>query len=279
MKMEMSYRDKMILMVVGVIAILAVGFILLIKPKYEAWESHKVTRDQKKTDWQAIEMKLDQIEPLKKTIQDKTDDAQKTAEIFVNTAFDNANKTYTNEKNSYQLDQYVQEAINKSELQVTSMDIGATTAKTVSYYYYTPDVVTYSLLEAADINGEYQTDVAKVMLESAVLSQRTTADVMSVDMTVGFRGTKDQMMTFLDEMNAETNAILISSIKVGDYTFKGGLNLDEQENPQFDENGNQIIDSRPADRNEEGDEEGTSDITVVLSFYNAVPIDDPVLGD
>ncbi len=274
MKMEMSYRDKMILMIVGVIAILAGGFFALIKPTYTSWEANKGIRDQKKTEWQAIEMKLDQIEPLKKTIKDNISDAQDTAKIFVNTAFETANKTYTNEKNAYQLDQYVQDAIVKSELEVTAMEIGETGSKTVSYYYYTPDVVTYSLLEAADTNGEYQADVAKVMLESAVLSQRTTADVMCVDMGISFRGTKDQLMTFLDTMNAEENAILITNVNVSDYTFTGGLNLDEEENPQYDENGNQIISGRPADRNENGDEEGTSEMTVILSFFNAKPIDD-----
>ncbi len=279
MKMDMSYRDKMILMIISVIAIIAVGFIALIKPKYEAWEAHKVTRDTKKTEWQAIETKLAQIDPLKKTIADTAEDAQKTADIFVNEAFANANETFTNEKNSYQLDQYVQAAIDNSKMEVQSMALSETMAKNIPYYYYTPDVVTYSLLEAADINGAYGKKVATTMLETTVLSQRVTAEVMAVDMTLQMAGTKEQIMTFIDEMNKDENAILITDVQIADYTFKGGLEEDEDGEPQLDENGNEIIDARPSHTNEDGLEEGTSTVTFVLSFYNAVPIDDPVLGD
>ncbi len=278
MKMEMSYRDKIILVVVGIVVILAVGIFVLIKPKYGDLQNHKVTRDEKKTEWQAIETKLDQIDPLKDTIKEKTKDAQKTAEIFVNTAFENANKTFTNEKNAYQLDQYIQKALDESKLEVNTMELGSTVAKTVSYYYYTPDVVTYSLLEAADVNGKYATAVAATMLESTVLAQETTADVMCMELGLSVAGTKEQLMTFLDAMKADTNAIQVTQVNIDDYTFSGGLE-DEDAEPQFDEEGNQIIDARPAVTNKDGEEEGTSKITIILSFYNAVAIDDPILGD
>lgn len=262
MKMEMSYRDKMIALGLLIVIILAVGFFALIKPKYEKWQSHKATYQTTKETWDGIDMKIQAIDPLKTSITNDYNEAQKEAAIFINTAFASANETFTNEKTSYEMDQYLQAAIDECKLEVTAMDIPAVSAETMEYYYYTPDVLTYSLLEAADVNGEYAKMVALKMAESIILPERETVQLMTETITLTVDGTKENLMLFLDKIKEDNNAVLVNSVSISDYQFLGGLEIGPDGEP--------IITPGA---------EGTSSMTLAISFYNAKEIDEPILGD
>ncbi len=266
MKMEMSYRDKVILIVLFILIILVGGFFALIKPKYEKWQDNTDKYETTKTEWDGIEQKLKAIEPLKKGITETYEEAKKTAKIFENTAFVTANKTYCNEKTSYEIDQYLQPAIDAAELEVTSMGISNVAAKTMNYYYYTPNVLTYSLLEAADINGNYAQDIAELLYDSIVLSERETVEVMGETIELNVQCTKAQLMTFLEAIDSDNNAVLIESVSIADYQFLGGL-----ETEQVGPDGQPVINTNP-------NAEGTSSVTIVITFYNAKAIDQPELG-
>jgi len=126
-----------------------------------------------------------------------------------------------------------------------------------------PNVLTYSLLEAADVNGDYAAEVAEVMKENTVLSARQTADVLTFPVTMTAVGTKENLMTFLDKIADDKNAILVEAVDIADYKFYGGLELDEDTQEPITEDTEGI---------------GTSEMEITVSFFNAKNIDEPKLG-
>lgn len=261
MKMEMSYRDKMILLGLLIIAILLLGFFFLIKPAYATLQdsTEDYTAVKEKSD--QIDQKINMIPTLKDTITKAYEEADKVAEIFVNTAFVTANETLSHEKTYYELDQYIQGAIDDSAIEVSSMELDQATAEVVEYYYYTPDVLTYALMESADINDNYALSITETMLDSLVLAEREQVEIMRAEMTITGDATKNGLLTFLDKIEADTNAVLVTGLDINNYEFTDGL--------EEDINGNFIVTPGV---------EGTSEITMVVSFYNAKEIDKPDLG-
>lgn len=266
MKMEMSYRDKVILIVLLIILILVAGFFALIKPKYEAWQSSKSVYETTKTEWDGIEQKKNAIPNMQKAIKDDYDSYKKTAEIFVNSAFTTANAGYTNEKTSYEIDQYLQPMIDECSLQVDSMSLEEVKSETINYYYYEPDVLTYSLLEAADVNGNYNNEVNELMKEGKVLTERVVGEVMCQSVNLTVTTNKENLMLFLERMEAETNAVCVANVSVANYEFNDGL-----------ESTVMGADGQPVTVTADGD--GTSSVSITINFYNAKTIDVPDLGE
>ena len=131
MMREMSYRDKMIVLIITVIIILAVGFFALIRPKYNAYVADKQTYETTKTEWEGLEAKINQIPVLKEAITTSYNESKKIAELFVNEAFQPANDTFDDTKVNLIVDQYIQPAVDESELKVTDLEMGGVdTART-----------------------------------------------------------------------------------------------------------------------------------------------------
>lgn len=285
---DMSKRDKMIIIIMTIIIILVAGFFALIRPKYQQLVADTETFVATQTEWQGIDAKLNAIPGLKDTITEAYNKSNKTAQLFVNEVFADVTKNYSDEKANVVADEHIQPAIDESSLRVNSMDITGVASQAIEYYYYTPNVVTYSLLEAADINGNYANEISDLLLNSMILGETATAEVMANTVNLNLTGNKESLMLFLDAIKDDKNAILVESVSVNDYTFTGGLEEENQPaaqtpaEPQVDEEGNPIEPVAEAPQQTPSNVaagEGTSEMTISVVFYNAKPIDTPDLGD
>lgn len=274
MTREMSYRDKMILVIITAIIILAVGFFGFIRPKYNALVADRDTYETTKTEWDGVELKLKQIPTLQDSIKTEANEAKKVAELFVNEAFETVNDTFDNAKSNYIIEQYVQPMIDESELEVTDFNAEGISAENLSYYCYEPDVLTYSLLENADINGSYAQQVSDLLKESNYLKTKETAEVMVNSISLTVKGTKENLMMFLDKIKEDENAILVTMVTINDYQFGAGQTRTESVETT-DEEGNVTTTTREVTL----DGDGKSEMTLDLAFYNAMPIDNPNVGD
>ncbi len=284
---DMSKRDKMIIIIMTIIVILVAGFFAMIRPKYRQLVADTETFVATQTEWQGIDAKLNAIPGLKDSITEAYNKSNKTAQLFVNEVFADVTKNYSDEKANVVADEHIQPAIDESSLMVNSMDISGVTAQDIEYYYYTPNVVTYSLLEAADVNGNYANEISDLLLNSMVLDETATAEVMTNTVNLRMTGNKESLMLFLDAIKNDKNAILVESVSVNDYTFTGGMEEENQPaqtpaEPQVDEEGNPIEPVAEAPQQTPSNVaagEGTSEMTINVVFYNAKPIDTPDLGD
>ncbi|MBQ8926748.1 MAG: hypothetical protein IJ055_00550 [Oscillospiraceae bacterium] len=267
----MSYRDKMIILIITIIIILVGGFFALIRPRYNALINDTATLVTTQAEWEGLEAKINQIPVLQDTITTMYNEAKSTASMFVDAAYGDANETYDTDKISYYMDQYIQPALDDSELEVSSIDLSAIGSEDVEYYYYTPNVLTYSLLETGDVNGNYAKEVNdEILRDSNYLTEKNVASMQVTTVTMTVEGTKESLMTFLDAIHSDKNAILVSECDIANYQFKE----DEEVIVSVDEEGNEtrtVVGSN--------DEDGTSAMTLVVKFYNAKEIDEPDLGE
>lgn len=292
----MSNRDKMIIIILTIIIILVAGFFALIRPKYNALVADTETFNKTQTEWDGIETKINAIPGLKSNITEIYQESSSIAKLFVNEAFADANKNYDDRKVNVAVDEHLQPAIDESKLKVDKLSIENTDNTKVEYYYYAPNVVTYSLLEAADINGNYAQEISDKILAATTIKDKKLVEVQVCQAKLEVIGEKDNILDFLDKIKDDKNAVIVEKFEIDDYTFQGGLD-EEEEKPQptqppvqeqqFDEEGNPIETpaepveqpvEQPVQQSEEL-EVGYSKMTIEVSFYNAKPIDQPDLGD
>lgn len=260
MKREMSYRDKMILLIIAVVVIVAGGFFALIRPKYNAYKSHMVTYEETKKTWDGIDQKLKAIDPLKDSIKKTRDEAAKTIELFDNKAMAVVNDNYEPRTFYYQLDQYFHGAVDESALDVKSLVLDEVGTKAISYYYYTPNAITYSLLETGDLNGAYAADMYELMEESIVLGAVQSVDLAYEKMELVVRCQKEGLMNFLKAVKDDSETIIVDKVDIPDYTF---TETRTGETPQPGE----IVPDPGM---------GWTEITLYISLYSAKGIDDPI---
>ena len=294
---DMSNRDKMIIIILTIIIVLVAGFFALIRPTYKNLVADTETFNKTQEEWDGIEVKINAIPGLKTSITDIYNESTKTAKIFVNEAFADANKNYDDRKVNVAIDEHLQPAIDEGKLKVEKLEIKDTECQEVEYYYYTPNVVTYSLLEAADINGNYAEEITEKLKADVVLAEKDLAEVQVCTVKMQAAGEKEGLLTFLDKISEDKNAVLVTNFRIDDYQFQGGLDEEEEKTqptqapapvePELDEEGNPIETpteapapaETPAPSNSNPLEVGFSEMEIEITFFNAKPIDQPDLGD
>ena len=67
--MKLTYRDRIILLVVASIAILAIGFFALIRPRINDIKESDARLTKVKTEWEKLETEIKKIPGLQKTFR------------------------------------------------------------------------------------------------------------------------------------------------------------------------------------------------------------------
>lgn len=243
--MKLNYRDRMILLGVIAAAIILVGVFALIRPKAQDIKKDNKRLEEVKAEWSEIETKIDRIKPLQDAILKTHQDSKKLSDDFVDVSLINS---------TYKLDQFMQPYVDECNLEALIVDLADTDTAPLDYYYLEPAVLTSSMLDAADINGNYQELMDKVQAESKSLSERTAETVMQTKYGIMARGTRDDIWKFMKTINSLDTAILINSVNIEDYTFGENAQLAEGE----------VSD-------------GKSNVTFVITLYSVFPMDEPVV--
>lgn len=250
--MKLNYRDKAILLIFLSILVVVAGIFGLIKPKFEEIDKHEKELDKVKAEWAQIESKINEIEPLQNAIQESYKESTELADDFVDASLISS---------TYKLDQFMQphvDACNDEEKKMTfwakSVEVGSMSNTTLSYYYFKPSVITSSMFDAADINGNYQTAIDEQMAESNALSERTAETVIRTQYGLNAEANKKGIWAFMDKINSLDTAILIDSVNISDYSFGAS------------------VEPKPGEEKKD-----TSQVTFVISLYSVFEMDEPVV--
>ncbi|MDE5577364.1 MAG: hypothetical protein K2J11_08255 [Oscillospiraceae bacterium] len=122
MNLKLSYRDKVIFIVVMVIIVLVAGFFLFIKPKFEAVENAKATFESKQEEKNEIDTKIDTLPIIIDNIKATAEEIGEKQQIFLDEAH-----PYTNEI-------YIREALSGLNLDMVSMNTAYTIAAPITRY-------------------------------------------------------------------------------------------------------------------------------------------------
>lgn len=213
---KISYRDKIILLSFLVIVILVGGFFVLIKPKNEELKKNEEEYKDCKTKLENLEKQADQIYEVQEHIVVTHDEAITQAESF------------SEIRETDVLDEYVEstllnlynEAGEISGLKVSnSISYTNPSTSSLTYYYYTPSVLTYPIYTAADLNGEFGVQAADALAKSAAISSRTAQTVVSSTVNLAYEGTEEEVIEFLDLIADSEEKVLLNAIDISSETI------------------------------------------------------------
>lgn len=204
--MKLSYRDKVILLTFSIILILAVGIFVFIKPLKEDIKVETTKRNTAQSEKNKVDDKLKEIPNMKESILSIHEEVSAIA------------KQYSASKEDFELDQYIQAKLNDSKVFVNeSLLLNEAQLTNITYYYYTPTVLQYSLKTYADLNGKYASNDKKLTAKSDYLAQKKpeTIPVMRIAFDF-FCANRDYLYAFIDDMSDEDGRVIISSLSLLD---------------------------------------------------------------
>ena len=122
MNLKLSYRDKVIFIVVMVILVLVAGFFLFIRPKYEQVNLAKSAFTAKQQEKIDIDTKIGTLPDIIQNLKDVAEEIEEKQEIFLEEAHPYVNETY------------IREALSSLNLDILSMNTEYTTAAEINKY-------------------------------------------------------------------------------------------------------------------------------------------------
>ncbi|MCH5348570.1 MAG: hypothetical protein J1E40_04540 [Oscillospiraceae bacterium] len=143
MNMKLSYRDKVVFIVVIVIIILVAGFMLFVKPKFEEI-------DVAKYDLEAVQSRKDEIDAKIATLPDIIDNIKEIAKDV-----GEKQEIFLDEQDPYLNETYVRDALSNQNLEYLVMTTAYTTASTINRYTVNPaHILTYTNKMETDLYHE-----------------------------------------------------------------------------------------------------------------------------
>ncbi|MBQ5320109.1 MAG: hypothetical protein J6K17_13540 [Oscillospiraceae bacterium] len=202
MNLKLSYRDKVIFIVVMVILVLVAGFFLLIKPKFEEVDAAKRTYETKLAEQTRVNEKIATFEGIVKEMKASAQEIEEKQKIFMDEG-----APYVNEN-------YIREAFNEINVQVKSMQTDYTTAGKIDRYIVNPkNILAYDAKIDADLYNELPQEVYdvynKVKREEypyAIIG--VTRMVVTFDPGLDLQGAYDA----IDRIAEDEKAIILNTI-------------------------------------------------------------------
>lgn len=258
--MKFGYRDRIVLLIVVVVVIFLLGIFVFIKPKWESLNDNKTRRSDVAAQWEKKKNEFNLIPRKQEIIQTKYQEGLEESAKF------------TDEMTSVELGKFIQDKfINIEKFQEDEVEVKDTvklseqSTSSLSYYYYTPSIVTYPLYEYADLDGSLKKAAEEKMSKANLLSARGSQTVGSSAASLVLQINREDTMALLDAVNeyAEKNkdTMMIESVSFKNYDFNESyLEGDQQPaqpeqpaEPELNEEGNPIEQEAPQDNNEEKD--------------------------
>ena len=201
--MKLNYRDKVILGIVLAIAIVLAGYFALIKPKNEEIKTNNRKLESLEVIEKDYKQKIEQIEPLKTTINEIADETGKITKNFVE-----KDKV----SNTVLLDRYMQKFAVDNEIRLTSLAVSDQDDTTIPFYYMEGKDIGSGLRALADINGDYQKEVDAQNAEANQLSDKPAANALMAQYGIEATCTQENLYKFMDAIADYDKAVIINSV-------------------------------------------------------------------
>lgn len=148
MNLKLSYRDKVIFIVVMIIIVLVAGFFLLIKPKFEAVDNAKYNLEKKQAEWSEVEAKINTYPEIVTAMKESLDQIDEQQKIFLEEGH-----PYINER-------YIRDALAEVNVEVNSVTTEYTTASPINgYVVQNKNILAYDNKMNADLFNELPQEV------------------------------------------------------------------------------------------------------------------------
>lgn len=259
--MKLTYRDRIILLVVLSIAILAVGFFALIRPRINDIKESDARLTKVKTEWEETEKELNKIPGLQKKINETYEESKRISKNFVPV-----------KNHAYEVDQYMQKYADECNVIIQEMEASDLQEMALEYYYTEYKLLEGTMFEKADINGNYKAGFDKTYNSDLTLAERNVETVLGQQYGIEVIGSKEEIWNYLKKVADIDEAVVITDVEIEDYYF--GMDPNDPR---------ELIWSEPNDKgvkkplNALTPDEGYSRCTINIELYSVYEMDKPVV--
>ena len=258
--MKLNYRDKIIAAFLIAIAIFAMSFFALIKPKYKDIKAHEKTLSEVKKTKQEIKDKIDKIPKLQETIISTQEDTNAIADKFV---------PVKEVQDPVAIDKYMQKFAEDCHVKIKSAELSKSKVSPISYYYGDFSDSINDMRKSADIDGSLTKEYEKSLAEQNALSQRAKESVIQTQYGINVSGTKANIWKYLEALKKFDKYVQVNSVNISDYTF--GKKAAEDANVSYPESEEETTFTVG-----EGTEmKNTSDVRIVVTLYSVFEMPKP----
>lgn len=142
MNMKLSYRDKVIFIVVIVLIVLAVGFFVFVKAKIQESKDIQANLEIKQEELDEVHAKIDTLEPLKAELKESVKEVNTLQGPFLD------------EQAEFEADQYIYNLLKDIPgIEFHSMELTGEQEGDLSAYFYYRNSLAYDLKMNADLSG------------------------------------------------------------------------------------------------------------------------------
>jgi len=218
--MKLSYREKVGLLIVVVLAVVIVFIAWPIKTIKGNIKAHKEEQQKILVKYEETQRKIAEIP---------------TIESNINSVYENSkdiSKKFVDHMDNIGFDKYFEKLLNKEPYKKNGKNalevlgdfkISDASTGSVPFYYYVPDVITYPILNAADTNGDLLKTKDEALFkkaENAVsMSELDEQKVEIRTISLSMRFTKEALLALEDELQKNETGVRITGVKINDYTF------------------------------------------------------------
>lgn len=214
--MKLSKQERIALLIIMAVIILALGAFLIIKPAIEDYSSTKKTLASKQTELSTLKTRSATKDQLRKDIEQAYDDGEHLADMFFP------------ELASYEADDAFRAFLEQCQANVIveEITVAEPTTATLSAWFNTSEEVEYALKSYAKSGIDLTEEELEVLARTEAL-QNALMDEQTIGASeVKFKVTaknRDEILKFADEVNnyeimeAETNtrkAIMMSGLEI-----------------------------------------------------------------
>lgn len=202
---KLSYRDRIIVLVVLVILIIVAGVMLLIKPKFEDISTAKSELSSAQAQWDELNGKIKQVDAIKERVQKKYDESVQIGSLFVDI------------KRAYTLERFIQEYIDKNGIYInTNASFTDPSIVELKPYSLETESLEYSIGQSANLNDTSETE------NSSDSSQETEEENQSLPcgtITIDYNATRAGLMQFMQDIKDSGKSIEIKSLTINNNSY------------------------------------------------------------
>jgi len=232
--MKLSYREKIGLLIVVCLAMIIVFIAAPIRLIKANIKDHKEEKQTVQTEYNDVKDKIAEIPKIEKNIESAYEASKGLSADF------------TEHRENIAISKYIEELFNKDpyikggkpQLEVINkLEIKDATNDEIPFFYYTPNVVLYPIVEKADTNGTLLKDTDSALYEKsvkAVFMEELEAQEIEVrKVTVPVKCAKEALMALEDELRKNETGVRLTKVNLEDYTF--GAEAEKPEDKGFSE--------------------------------------------
>lgn len=209
MNMKLSYRDKVIFIVVIVLVILAAGFFLFIQPKFKEIEDAKYNLEAKQQQKAELDEKIQSLDQI---IADLKAAAQEIGE---------KQALFLEEQDPYLNEIRIREALTSKQLNVRSMETTyASAGDIIRYYVGKKNILAYDNKISADLYNELPQEIYDLYNEAPGKTFASTI-IGVTTVTATFEGGVPEAKTAIDKIAEDEKSVILNTISTEEKTDVG----------------------------------------------------------